>query len=134
MKQKNKFIKERLKHKQKQLSMQAIRQERLNRTMQNTKDDIDQLIYALHELEEAEKGNHKRHTIPYNEVFSFFTRICRLFDYLQHRCHKYFNYRLTCLVIHAHYRFRSRTRAPGREYLSPGTILTYFKHEWEMIV
>ncbi|KAB4424254.1 hypothetical protein GAO02_17430, partial [Bacteroides thetaiotaomicron] len=91
-------------------------------------------IYALHELEEAEKGNHKRHTIPYNEVFSFFTRICRLFDYLQHRCHKYFNYRLTCLVIHAHYRFRSRTRAPGREYLSPGTILTYFKHEWEMVV
>ena len=63
MKQKNKFIKERLKHKQEQLSMQAIRQERLNRTMQNTKDDIDQLIYALHELEEAEKGNHKRHTI-----------------------------------------------------------------------
>ena len=58
MKQKNKFIKERLKHKQEQLSMQAIRQERLNRTMQNTKDDIDQLIYALHELEEAEKGNH----------------------------------------------------------------------------
>ena len=103
--------------------MQAIRQERLNRTMQNTKDDIDQLIYALHELEEAEKGNHKRHTIPYNEVFSFFTRICRLFDY-----------RLTCLVIHAHYRFRSRTRAPGREYLSPGTILTYFKHEREMVV
>ena len=47
MKQKNKFIKERLKHKQEQLSMQAIRQERLNRTMQNTKDDIDQLIYAL---------------------------------------------------------------------------------------
>ena len=46
MKQKNKFIKERLKHKQEQLSMQAIRQERLNRTMQNTKDDIDQLIYA----------------------------------------------------------------------------------------
>ena len=44
MKQKNKFIKERLKHKQEQLSMQAIRQERLNRTMQNTKDDIDQLI------------------------------------------------------------------------------------------
>lgn len=42
MKQKNKFIKERLKHKQEQLSMQAIRQERLNRTMQNTKDDIDQ--------------------------------------------------------------------------------------------
>jgi hypothetical protein len=53
MKQKNKFIKERLKHKQEQLSMQAIRQERLNRTMQNTKDDIDQLIYALHELEEV---------------------------------------------------------------------------------
>ena len=49
MKQKNKFIKERLKHKQEQLSMQAIRQERLNRTMQNTKDDIDQLIYALHD-------------------------------------------------------------------------------------
>ena len=57
MKQKIKFIKERLKHKQEQLSKQAIRQERLNRTMQNTKDDIDQLIYALHELEEAEKGN-----------------------------------------------------------------------------
>lgn len=55
MKQKNKFIKECLKHKQEQLSKQAIRQERLNRTMQNTKDDIDQLIYALHELEEAEK-------------------------------------------------------------------------------
>ena len=90
--------------------------------------------FMVMELEEAEKGNHKRHTIPYNEVFSFFTRICRLFDYLQHRCHKYFNYRLTCLVIHAHYRFRSRTRAPGREYLSPGTILTYFKHEWEMVV
>jgi len=36
----------------------------LNRTMQNTKDDIDQLIYALHELEEAEKGNHKRHSDP----------------------------------------------------------------------
>ena len=51
----------------------------------------------FNELEEAEKGNHKRHTIPYNEVFSFFTRICRLFDYLQHRCHKYFNYRLTAL-------------------------------------
>ena len=70
--------------------MQAIRQERLNRTMQNTKDDIDQLIYALHELEEAEKVIINVILFPYNEVFSFFTRICRLFDYLQHRCHKYF--------------------------------------------
>ena len=83
MKQKNKFIKERLKHKQEQLSMQAIRQERLNRTMQNTKDDIDQLIYALHELEEAEKGNHKRHTIPYNEVSSFSTLDLRSFTSLR---------------------------------------------------
>ena len=97
--------------------------------MQNTKDDIEQLSYTLHELEKAQKAKDTRRVIPHDEILRFFTRFCHLFDDLQHRYHKSLKYWLTSLLIYTRYRFRSRTRTPGHEFLRPATILTYFKYE-----
>lgn len=126
-----KYLQQRLAKKQKQLSKQKEREEELQRVMKNTEEDIDQMLYALHELEKAK--TRKRRIISRSEVLGFFARISRLFDYLQRRYHKCLNYGLTCLVIYARYRFSSRTRAPGHEFLGSATILTYFKYEREMV-
>ena len=126
-------IKKRLSQKQELLSKQEEREERMQRKMQNTKDDIEQLAYTLHELEKAQEAKDTRRIIPRDKILSFFTRFCRLYDNLQHRYHKNFKYWLTCLVIYTRYRFRSRMLAPDHEFLRPATILTYFKYERGMV-
>lgn len=122
-------ITKRLSQKQELLSKQEAREECMQRKMQNTKDDIEQLSYTLHELEKAQKAKDTRRVIPHDEILRFFTRFCHLFDDLQHRYHKSLKYWLTSLLIYTRYRFRSRTRTPGHEFLRPATILTYFKYE-----
>ena len=57
----------------------------------------------------------------------------RFFDFLQHRLNLFVHYELACEIIFARYRFRSRSRTPGREYLSFATVLTYFKNERSMV-
>lgn len=127
-------IKKRLSQKQELLSKQEEQEERMQRKMQNTKDDIEQLSYTLHELEKAQRAKDTRRVIPHDEILRFFTRFCHLFDYLQHRYHKSLKYWQTSLLIYTRYRFRSRTRTPGHEFLRPATILTYFKYERGMVV
>ena len=93
-------IKKRLSQKQELLSKQEAREECMQRKMQNTKDDIEQLSYTLHELEKAQKAKDTRRVIPHDEILRFFTRFCHLFDDLQHRYHKSLKYWLTSREVH----------------------------------
>lgn len=127
------YIKERLKRRKEQYVRQQIRCTELKQIMQHTVDDIEQMEYALHELEKAQQGERKQIIIPNERISDFFTHLSDLFDALQHRYQKHFNYRLTCLVIYARYKFESRIHIIGRKYLTAMTILTYFKSERNMI-
>ena len=59
-------IKKRLSQKQELLSKQEAREECMQRKMQNTKDDIEQLSYTLHELEKAQKAKDTLRVIPHD--------------------------------------------------------------------
>lgn len=126
-------IEESLNQKRQQLARQQSRREQMDNTIQHTENDIEQLEYTLHELEEIQKGQHERRIIPNDQITTFFTRISQVFDDLQRRWHRQLNYKMTCMVIYARYQFRSRVRDPERQYLSPATVLSYFKHEREVV-
>lgn len=126
-------IEESLNQKRQQLARQQSRREQMDNTIQHTENDIEQLEYALHELEEIQKGQHERRIIPNDQITTFFTHISQVFDDLQRRWHRQLNYKMTCMVIYARYQFRSRVRDPERQYLSPATVLSYFKHEREVV-
>ena len=133
MQQDIQYIKERLKRRKEQYARQQIRATELKQIMQHTEDDIEQMEYALRELEKARKGEHKQVIIPNDRISDFFTHLNDLFDALQHRYQKHFNYRLTCLVVYARYKLESHIHIVGRKYLTATTILTYFKSERNMI-
>lgn len=122
-----------LNRKRKQLASQQARYEELENTIQNTENDIEQLECALRELEKTQEGKHERRIIPNDQIKNFFARISQLFDDLQRRWHRQLNYKTVCMVIYARYQFRSRVRDPERQYLSPATVLSYFKHERVMV-
>ena len=133
MNQTKKNLEARLAHKKEQLAHQQERQLILESSIHNTQDDIEQLEYVLHKLDEMDKCHHKRRTITNDNVSFFFIHVSELFDYLQHRLHRRLDYKLTCTLLYARYRFRSRMRAPSRRFLRPATVLSYFKMEREMI-
>ena len=109
-----KDLETRLAHKKEQLAHQQERQLILESSIHNTQDDIEQLEYILHKLEEIDAGYYKRHTVSKEKVSSFFIHVSELFDYLQHRLHRRFDYKLTCILLYARYRFRSHVRVPSR--------------------
>ena len=133
MKRTIKELQRRLEKKREQYNCQLIRQMQLDSTIQNTEKDIQQLEYTLHKLEDIQHGHHKRQTISNKNVTDFFTHISQVFDHLQHLLHRTFNYRMTCALIYARYRFSNRIHSPGQQYLSFETVLTYFKRERAMI-
>lgn len=75
------------------------------------------------------KKKRSRSFISRQHVSTFFIRISRLYDYLQHRLHCSFNYTLFCLIVNSRYCFESRTQTVEHKQLSPATVLTYFKRE-----
>ena len=101
--------------------------------LEHTEKEIKQLEYALEVMESAEKAGRKRRVIAHDKIKEYFASFSRFFDFLQHRLNLFVHYELACEIIFARYRFRSRSRTPGREYLSFATVLTYFKNERGMV-
>lgn len=69
---------------------------------------------------------------PRERIASFFARVSRFFDHLQHRLHRSLNYTWFCLVLCSRYTFQSRLKSVERCCLTPATVLGYFKREREM--
>lgn len=111
------------------LVRQKERMEKLEQSIENNTNDIDQLKYALQKLRAIKRKKKSRIFISQQQISSFFTRISHLYDYLRRRFGISPNYTWFCLLINAHYCFESRTKSPGRNLLFPGTILSYFKRE-----
>lgn len=132
----SKIIKEAQKHlqqKREKYRRQEEKMEEMKCTMQHTETEIKQLEYALEVMESAEKAGRKRRMIAHDKIKEYFASFSRFFDFLQHRLNLFVHYELACEIIFARYRFRSRSRTPGREYLSFATVLTYFKNERGMV-
>lgn len=108
---------------------QIERKEKLERTMQNTSNDIEQLEHTLKEMKRAAAPR----IIPHDRVPAFITYATRVFDYLQHRLHRPLNYIWFCLTLCSRYLLESRTKRPGHRYLTPSSVLGYFKKEKEFL-
>ena len=133
MKQAIDELKRSLLSKKEHRAKQQERMERLQTTIQNTENDIQQIEYTLHRIEDAGKNSRARKIIPYADITDFFIRITRIFERVQHRLRHGLNYRIACMLIYGRYHIKSRTRLPGKEYLRFETVLTYFKRERAMI-
>ena len=129
MKMTEEDLKMKIAEKKERLVRQQMRKEDLERGIRNNRNDISQLEYTLHKMKYARKKNKPRNLIPHEDIPEFFTRISRLYDYLQHRFHYSFNYTLFCLIVNSRYSFESRSKTAGHRRLSPATVLAYFKRE-----
>lgn len=119
-----------LEKKRERLSKQQVRKEKLEQTMTNTLNDIEQLEYTLQQMERAEKIPPKE--IPSEKTLSFFTSVIRVYEYIQHHSHRCLNYVWFCLVVKSRYNIESHIHASGRRILSSCTILNYFKREHDL--
>lgn len=99
--------------------------EKLELTMRNTRHDLDQLEYTLAQLRQKRTPR----TIAHARIPDFFAHASRVYDRIQSRLHHPMNYTWFCLVLCHRYRFESRYHRPERRYLTPGTVLGYFKKE-----
>ena len=122
-----------LKLKKEHRAKQQDRLKRLQKTIQNTENDIQQIEYTLHQIEDARKNSRARKIVPNTQITDFFIRITQIFERVQHRLHHGLNYRIACMLIYGRYHIKSRTHLPGKEYLRFETVLTYFKRERTMI-
>lgn len=125
--------------KKERYAKQKERREKLEQTMQNTCNDIEQLECTLAQMERAEKASRKSAAtrsrfVPRERISDFFARASRFFDRLQHRLHRTLNYTWFCLAICARYTFESRIKRNGHNCLTPATVLGYFKREREDLV
>ena len=127
------LIKERLHKKKKQLQLQQERLAELQKTVSNTENEIEQLKYVLAELARIEEQHREPRVIPNYQILDLFKTLSMMFEYLQRRLHVHFKYDLVCHVIYARYQFQSRSKTPGREYLSFATVMAYFKRERGMV-
>lgn len=128
-----KEIKEHLQRKQNKYHQQHDKMEEMKCTMQNTEEEIKQLEYVLGEMERMEKARCKRRVITHDKIKEYFAFFSYFFDFLRRRLKLFIHYELACELIFARYKFQSRSRTPGREYLSFATVLTYFKRERGMV-
>lgn len=128
-----KDIQKHLQQKKEQYQRQEEKVEEMKCTMQHTEDEIKQLEYALEEVERMETAACKPKVVAHDKIKECFAFLSRFFDFLCRRLNLFVHYELACEIIFARYRFRSRSRTPGKEYLSFATILTYFKNERSMV-
>ncbi|WP_044269257.1 hypothetical protein [Bacteroides timonensis] len=124
-----KTLEERLERTRQRYARQQERLEMLQRSMQNNEENIIQMEYALEMMERVCK-QHRRHRVISNaEVEEFFIHASNVYDRLQHRLHMHLNYTYFCCVISSRYLFESRLHTPNRRFISPATVLSYFKRE-----
>ena len=127
-------LKNRIADRKERYTKQQARREKLEQTMENTRNDIEQLEYTLAQMERTAKRSRNAAAqpsrfVPRERIASFFARVSRFFDHLQHRLHRSLNYTWFCLVLCSRYTFQSRLKSVERCCLTPATVLGYFKRE-----
>mgnify|MGYP000072627893 FL=1 len=105
-------LKNRIADRKERYTKQQARREKLEQTMENTRNDIEQLEYTLAQMERAAKRSRNAAVqpsrfVPRERIASFFARVSRFFDHLQHRLHRSLNYTWFCLVLCSRYTFRA---------------------------
>lgn len=123
-------VRELLEKKKERLAKQQLRRAKLEQTMTNTQNDIEQLEYTLQQMERAEAVPPKR--ISGHQALSFFERAVGIYQYFQHHFHRTLNYSWFCLAIGARYAVESHRHTSAQRILSPCTILNYFKRELDL--
>ena len=118
-----------IEEKKKRFAKQQARKEKLEQTMTNTCNDIEQLECTLRQMERAEVR--PRRIVTHRHISDFFIHASRVFEYLQHRLHHTLNYVWFCLALCARYGFENRKI--GHPLLSPATVLGYFKRERDFV-
>lgn len=108
-------LKNRIADRKERYTKQQARREKLEQTMENTRNAAAQ----------------PSRFVPRERIASFFARVSRFFDHLQHRLHRSLNYTWFCLVLCSRYTFQSRLKSVERCCLTPATVLGYFKRERE---
>ena len=131
-------LKNRIADRKERYAKQQVRREKLEQTMENTRNDIEQLEYTLAQMERTAKRSRNAAAqpsrfVPRERIASFFARVSRFFDHLQHRLHRSLNYTWFCLVLCSRYTFQSRLKSVERCCLTPATVLGYFKRELSLI-
>ena len=110
---------------------QQERLERLQQTLNNTREDIRVLKMILRYVEIYHCMGQNRGFIPHKAIFRFFMRASEVYEELCHRLHCHINYKYFCRAIHLCYHLESSVRRKGHDSLSVVTILGYFKREKE---
>lgn len=128
-------LKNRIADRKERYTKQQARREKLEQTMENTRNDIEQLEYTLAQMERAAKRSRNAAAqpsrfVPRERIASFFARVSRFFDHLQHRLHRSLNYRFY-LVLCSRYTFQGHLKSVERCRLTLATVLGYFKRERE---
>ena len=121
-------LKNRIADRKERYTKQQARRKKLEQTMENTRNDIEQLEYTLAQMERAAKRSRNAAVqpsrfVPRERIASFFARVSRFFDHLQHRLHRSLNYTWFCLVLCSRYTFQSRLKSVERCCLTPATVL-----------
>ena len=119
-------LKNRIADRKERYTKQQARREKLEQTMENTRNDIEQLEYTLAQMERAAKRSRNAAVqpsrfVPRERIASFFARVSRFFDHLQHRLHRSLNYTWFCLVLCSRYTF---SEPPEKRR----TLLSYTGH------
>lgn len=85
-------LKQRLENERQRYARQQEREELLSRRMQRTRQNIENLEYALQSLERIISLHRRHRVIPHAEIDSFFDRASAVYDRLQARLHLNLSY------------------------------------------
>lgn len=125
-----KLLEERLERTKQRYARQQERMENLLCSMQNNAENIRQIEYVLVMMEHVRKQRRRHRIISRTEVKEFFIYASRAYDRIQHRMHiQHLNYTYFCYVICSRYLFESCLHIPNRRFVSPATVISYFKKE-----
>ncbi len=108
---------------------QKIRLELLLQRMQNNRDNMEQIEYALMMIERVSTQHRRHKIIPHAEIQDFMAHASLVYDRLQSRLHKHLNYNYFCSVICCRYLLESRLHIPNRRFLNCNCVFSYFKKE-----
>ena len=120
------LLEERLERTKQRYARQQERMENLLCSMQNNAENIRQIEYVLAMMERVRKQRRRHRIVSRTEVKEFFVYASRVY----HRMHiQHLNYTYFCYVICSRYLFESCLHIPNRRFVSPATVISYFKKE-----
>lgn len=123
-------LEERLERTRQRYARQQERLEILQSSMRNNEENIRQMEYALNMIDRVSKQRRRHRVIPRAEVQEFFIYASRVYDRIQRRLRlSHLNYTYFCIVISSRYLFESRLQTPNHRFISPLTVISYFKRE-----